>query len=51
MNKRNQLKSAAFRAQVKELLEQGYAVSKIAKITGKSYTHTRQIVEQERGHE
>lgn len=38
----------AFRRRVRQLLDAGFGISAIAKETGKTYRHTKQIVEQER---
>lgn len=38
---------AAFRARVRQLLEAGYPISRIAKETSKSFVHTKRIAEQE----
>lgn len=37
--------SEIFKRRVRELLEAGYSASAIAKETGKSYAHTRRVVE------
>lgn len=45
----HQRRANTFRVTVRQMLEQGYSVSRIAKETGKSYRHVKRIVEQERG--
>ena len=48
MGKKSDKRSSdQFRAKVRELLAAGFSVAKIAKETGKSYTHTKRIAEQE----
>lgn len=47
MNKRDQLLSEALRARVRELLAAGWSLSRIAKATGKTYQHIKQIAAQE----
>jgi hypothetical protein len=44
--KRNTRESRLFRLKCEALLFEGKAFSKIAKLTGKSYAHTKQICEQ-----
>lgn len=48
---REQLKSEIFRSRVRALLELGYSLARIAKETGKSITHVKQIAKQERSKE
>lgn len=47
MNRSNERSAAIFRRKVRELLDAGMGISQIAKTTGKSYAHTKRIVEQE----
>lgn len=46
--KRQKLLADSFRARVRQMIAAGMAVSAIAKATGKSVTHVKQIAEQER---
>jgi len=44
---RDEAKAEAFRALVRRLLADGKSVAAIAKLTGKSYVHTKRIADQE----
>ena len=49
MGKRSHDKAAeVFRAKVRQLLSTGHSIAQIAKLTGKSYKHTKLIAEQEK---
>ena len=47
MNAHDAAKAEAFRILVRRLLADGKSVAAIAKLTGKSYVHTKRIAEQE----